>query len=70
MPCASATRARTRDAGRRLPRHRPGEVVLLLGPSGYGKSTLALALDGLIPHAVAELEGSVRVAGLDTATTA
>ncbi|GLI27656.1 putative HMP/thiamine import ATP-binding protein YkoD [Agromyces rhizosphaerae] len=46
----------------------PGEVVLILGPSGCGKSTLALALDGLVPHAVpATLEGTVRVAGLDTA---
>src|SRR5829696_8327574 len=44
-----------------------GEVVLLLGPSGCGKSTLTLALDGLVPHAVpAELEGTVRVAGLDS----
>ncbi|MFC9558067.1 ABC transporter ATP-binding protein [Agromyces sp. NPDC056965] len=44
-----------------------GEVVLLLGPSGCGKSTLTLALDGLVPHAVpAALEGTVRVAGLDT----
>lgn len=46
---------------------RPGEVVLVLGPSGCGKSTLALALDGLVPHVVAaELEGTVRVAGMDT----
>ncbi|MFF2388098.1 ABC transporter ATP-binding protein [Agromyces sp. NPDC058104] len=45
----------------------PGEVVLILGPSGCGKSTLALALDGLVPHAVpAELDGTVRVAGLDS----
>ncbi|MFB9308542.1 energy-coupling factor transport system ATP-binding protein [Agromyces hippuratus] len=44
-----------------------GEVVLILGPSGCGKSTLTLALDGLVPHAVpAALEGTVRVAGLDT----
>src|SRR6478735_7540527 len=48
---------------------RPGEVVLVLGPSGCGKSTLTLALNGLIPHAVpAEIDGRVRVAGLDTAT--
>jgi energy-coupling factor transporter ATP-binding protein EcfA2 len=50
---------------------RPGEVVLVLGPSGCGKSTLTLALNGLIPHAVpAEIDGRVRVAGLDTATHA
>jgi len=46
---------------------RAGEVVLILGPSGCGKSTLTLALDGLVPHAIAaELDGTVRVAGLDT----
>ncbi|MET0784882.1 MAG: ABC transporter ATP-binding protein, partial [Leifsonia flava] len=48
-----------------------GEVVLLLGPSGSGKSTLTLAMNGLVPQAVpATLDGSVRVAGLDTADTA
>jgi energy-coupling factor transporter ATP-binding protein EcfA2 len=46
----------------------PGEVVLLLGPSCCGKSTLALALNGLVPHAVpARLSGSVLAGGIDTA---
>lgn len=46
---------------------RKGETLLVLGPSGSGKSSLALTLNGLIPHSVAELlEGAVRVQGLDT----
>ncbi len=44
-----------------------GEVLLVLGPSGCGKSTFALALNGLVPHAVpATLEGTVTVDGVDT----
>lgn len=43
-----------------------GEKVLLLGPSGGGKSTLALALAGIIPRSVeAELTGEVLVDGVD-----
>ncbi|MEE2815405.1 MAG: ABC transporter ATP-binding protein, partial [Actinomycetota bacterium] len=46
-----------------------GDVVLLLGPSGSGKSPLSLAMNGLIPHAVpATLTGRVEVAGMDAAT--
>lgn len=46
---------------------RPGEVVLLLGPSGSGKSSLSLSLNGLIPHVIAaDVEGSVTVAGQPT----
>jgi energy-coupling factor transporter ATP-binding protein EcfA2 len=42
------------------------EKVLLLGPSGGGKSTLALALSGIIPRSVeAELTGEVLVDGVD-----
>lgn len=44
----------------------PGETVLLLGPSGGGKSTLALSLVGLIPQSVyAQVQGEIRVDGLD-----
>ncbi|MEX2143690.1 MAG: energy-coupling factor transporter ATPase [Anaerolineales bacterium] len=46
---------------------RKGETLLILGPSGSGKSSLALTLNGLIPHSVGEiLSGAVRVQGLDT----
>ncbi|MFF9564692.1 ABC transporter ATP-binding protein [Leifsonia sp. NPDC014704] len=45
----------------------PGEVLLVLGSSGCGKSTFALTLNGLVPHAVpADLEGTVRVGGVPT----
>lgn len=44
-----------------------GETLLILGPSGSGKSSLALTFNGLVPHSVAELlGGSVRVNGVDT----
>lgn len=46
---------------------RRGEVKLLLGPSGAGKSSLALTMNGLIPHQMdAEIRGRVLVNGLDT----
>jgi energy-coupling factor transport system ATP-binding protein len=42
----------------------PGERVLLLGPSGSGKSSLMLSLTGLIPNAVpASVSGEVRLKG-------
>ncbi len=44
----------------------PGSFVLIGGPSGGGKSTLAHALMGLIPQTVpAEVKGHVLIAGLD-----
>lgn len=48
---------------------RKGETLLILGPSGSGKSSLALTFNGLIPHSIGEIiAGSVRVNGLDTRT--
>ncbi|WP_283171607.1 energy-coupling factor transporter ATPase [Curtanaerobium respiraculi] len=45
----------------------PGECVLLCGASGCGKTTLARAINGLVPHYFeGEVDGSVHVAGLDT----
>jgi energy-coupling factor transport system ATP-binding protein len=45
----------------------PGEVLLLLGPSGSGKSALLRAFAGLIPHFHGgRFGGCVEVDGLDT----
>lgn len=47
-----------------------GEVLGLLGPTGSGKSTLCLALLGIVPHSTGgEFGGTVRAAGLDTRHT-
>lgn len=44
----------------------PGSFVLVGGPSGGGKSTLAHALMGLIPQTIpAEVKGHISIAGLD-----
>ncbi|BCV22588.1 energy-coupling factor ABC transporter ATP-binding protein [Moorella sp. Hama-1] len=49
---------------------RPGEFLGLTGPTGAGKTTLALALNGIIPHFQGgRLAGRVTIAGLDTAAT-
>uniref|UniRef100_A0A7C4RPI2 ABC transporter ATP-binding protein n=1 Tax=Desulfatirhabdium butyrativorans TaxID=340467 RepID=A0A7C4RPI2_9BACT len=41
---------------------RQGEILLISGPTGCGKSTLAMALCGAIPHLIAgELSGSVMI---------
>ncbi|WP_424213965.1 ABC transporter ATP-binding protein [Streptomyces sp. BI20] len=46
-----------------------GELTLLVGPSGVGKSTLLGAVSGLVPHfSGGTLTGRVTVAGRDTRT--
>ncbi|MCX5197036.1 ATP-binding cassette domain-containing protein [Streptomyces sp. NBC_00249] len=55
-----------RDADFTLPE---GELTLLVGPSGVGKSTLLGAVSGLVPHFTGgTLTGRVTVAGRDTRT--
>ncbi|MFD3556545.1 ABC transporter ATP-binding protein [Streptomyces goshikiensis] len=55
-----------RDADFTLPE---GELTLLVGPSGVGKSTLLGAVSGLVPHFTGgTLAGRVTVAGRDTRT--
>src|SRR5437868_4902813 len=45
----------------------PGEVVLLRGSSGSGKSPLLRCLNGLVPHSTGgQFRGRVMVCGLDT----
>jgi energy-coupling factor transporter ATP-binding protein EcfA2 len=43
-----------------------GELVLLCGPTGSGKTTLALSLNGLVPYTTGgDLTGSIEVCGLN-----
>jgi len=43
-----------------------GEFLSVMGPTGAGKSTLCLTLNGIIPHSLnGDLRGKVRVAGMD-----
>lgn len=43
-----------------------GELCLVMGPSGGGKSTLLRCINGLVPHfSGGSLTGSIRVDGLD-----
>ena len=47
-----------------------GEFVAICGPSGAGKTTLALALRAIIPHTVpGRMQGSVQIFGEDTRKT-
>ncbi len=48
----------------------PGRVLLVMGPSGGGKTTLTRALTGLIPHELpGSWTGTLRVGELDVAAT-
>lgn len=47
-----------------------GELVLVIGPTGVGKSTLLKCVNGLVPHFTGgRLAGRVRVADRDTRTS-
>jgi len=44
-----------------------GEILMISGPAGAGKTTLCCALNGLVPHFFrGKLSGKVEVQGLDT----
>ncbi|MDV3243940.1 MAG: energy-coupling factor ABC transporter ATP-binding protein [Nitrososphaerales archaeon] len=46
-----------------------GEVVVITGPSGAGKTTLCRCFNGLIPHFFeGELRGSVNICGMDVSS--
>ena len=47
----------------------PGEFLSVMGPTGAGKTTLCLALVGIVPQSTGGIiRGEVRVGGLDTKT--
>ncbi len=61
-----AARPAVRDVDLVVPE---GELVLVVGPSGVGKSTVLGAVGGLVPHFTGgTLRGRVTVAGRDTRT--
>ncbi|MFD6037768.1 ABC transporter ATP-binding protein [Streptomyces griseoincarnatus] len=61
-----AARPAMRDVDLEVPE---GELVLVVGPSGVGKSTVLGAVGGLVPHFTGgTLRGRVTVAGRDTRT--
>jgi energy-coupling factor transport system ATP-binding protein len=63
---AGAAEPTVRDVDFEVPE---GELVLLVGPSGVGKSTVLGAVGGLVPHFTGgTLHGRVTVAGRDTRT--
>jgi energy-coupling factor transporter ATP-binding protein EcfA2 len=44
----------------------PGEFVIVIGPTGEGKSTLSLCLNGVIPRVMGgDLKGDIRILGFD-----
>jgi energy-coupling factor transporter ATP-binding protein EcfA2 len=47
-----------------------GNLVLLCGPTGCGKTTLALCLNGLVPYATGgQLASTIQVCGVDPTQT-
>ncbi|MGI8313835.1 energy-coupling factor ABC transporter ATP-binding protein [Halobacillus mangrovi] len=43
-----------------------GEILGIIGPTGAGKSTLAMCINGLVPQVInGEMEGQVTVRGID-----
>ena len=47
-----------------------GEYLAIIGPCGAGKTSLALSLNGIVPHmTVGEMRGKVLVDGIDTTQT-